>query len=134
MSAAFSPDGKRLATAGIDRMIRIWDLNTFDQVASLGGHNGHIADLDWDATGERLVSCSGDTTVRIWEPAPIRNRAAARDARKAALTVVTPLVHAWLTELREPEQVHARIAADATLTPLQRKTAWQALLAHGLAQ
>ncbi len=134
MSAAFSPDGKRLATAGIDRMIRIWDLDTFDQVASLGGHNGHIADLDWDATGERLVSCSGDTTVRIWEPAPIRNRAAARDARKAALTVVTPLVHVWLTELREPEQVHARIAADATLTPLQRKTAWQALLAHGLAQ
>jgi hypothetical protein len=78
------------------------------------------------------VSCSGDFTVRVWEPRPVRDRIAARDARKDALVVVEPMVNKWFDELGEPTKVIERINADTTLTALQRKTALQVVLKRGL--
>ena len=33
---AFSPDGKHLATAAWDRVVKIWDLETREPIATLG--------------------------------------------------------------------------------------------------
>jgi serine/threonine protein kinase/WD40 repeat protein len=133
LDIAFSPDGSRIASAGVDRRVRIWNAATFEKLAVFAGHEGHIGDLDWDATGERLVSCSGDSTVRLWEPRTLRDRVAAQDARRTALTLVEPKVEQWFAELKEPEAVIARIRADAGLSPLERKTALQVVLHRGLA-
>jgi WD40 repeat protein len=59
---AYAPG--RLATAGSDNQIHLWDLNARRKVARLSGHSGSVAALD--AMGEVLVSGSYDTTVRIW--------------------------------------------------------------------
>ncbi|MBS0192585.1 MAG: protein kinase [Phycisphaerales bacterium] len=92
MAIAYSPDGKRIASSGLDRVIRLWDAGTFDAVGTLGGHTGHIGDLDWDefvtADGKkemRLLSCSGDGTVRIWEPVALRERLEAKEKRRGTL-------------------------------------------------
>jgi len=65
-SAVISPDGQRLATAGYDRVIRIWDVASGSMIRSLEGHNGAVYDLDFDDTGNVLASASADETIKIW--------------------------------------------------------------------
>lgn len=62
----WSPDGKRLATAGEDRLIRIRDARRGDLISRLDGHGGGVWSLDWSSDGENLVSASFDQTVRTW--------------------------------------------------------------------
>ena len=65
----FSPDGTLLATAGQDRIGRIWETATGKLHATLVGHT---ADVNWisfhpQAWWERRVLTAGDDkTVRIW--------------------------------------------------------------------
>jgi WD40 repeat protein len=56
MCAAFSPDGKRLATAGKDAVIRIWDAATGQQVASHMGHSDAVVTLRFSPDGRLLAS------------------------------------------------------------------------------
>jgi WD40 repeat protein len=65
------PDHRTLlASAGNDATIRLWDLDTGDQVgAPLTGHNGWIWDLEaLPGAHPRLASAGADTTVRLWDP------------------------------------------------------------------
>lgn len=55
----------RLATAGSDNLIRIWDLNTRSEIGQLRGHTGTVTALA--SNGDILVSGSYDTTVRVWK-------------------------------------------------------------------
>lgn len=65
-AAAVSPDETRLATAGYDREILIWDLATGKLVRGLKGHNDAVYDLDFHRDGNVLSSASGDSTVKLW--------------------------------------------------------------------
>jgi hypothetical protein len=64
---AFSPDGKRLVHAGLDRAIRVWDATTGAEIASFPGHTGIINAVAFAPGGKRLASASSDTTVLIWD-------------------------------------------------------------------
>lgn len=72
----FSPSGHRLATAGWDKTIRIWDMTADPpdgQAAAplhtLVGHTDHIVGLSFSPDGRRLASTGGDQTIRIWDVA-----------------------------------------------------------------
>jgi WD40 repeat protein len=63
---AFSPDGGRLASAGEDRVIRIWEVASGRQLGTLTGHTDHIQQIAWHCEGTILVSAGWDRTARVW--------------------------------------------------------------------
>jgi len=121
-------DWRSAARAGLDQEIRLWDTTTFDPVARLTGHSDDVASLAWDPSGERLISSSGDNTVRIWETAPVRTRLAARAERRESLARVAPIVAQLFTEHAEPEQVFAALTSAPDLDEFERKVARQITL------
>ncbi len=68
-TAAASPDGRILATAGYDRVIHLWNAETGALLRTLQGHNGAILDLDFDPQGQLLATASADETIKIWDVA-----------------------------------------------------------------
>ena len=72
--ACFAPDGESLATAGFDRVIRIWDLKTSRPRVKLVGHIDTVSSLAFSPNGRILASASADKTVKLWEVSSGRER------------------------------------------------------------
>ncbi|MGW2663015.1 nSTAND1 domain-containing NTPase [Nocardia tengchongensis] len=66
-AVAFSPDGRRVAVAGSDGTIGVWDVATRLPGPMLKGHDGAVHSIAFSGVGNRLVSGGADFTVRIWD-------------------------------------------------------------------
>jgi WD40 repeat protein len=64
-NVVFAPGGKLLVHGGLDRTIRVWDVQTGQECAAFRGHNGTINALALTADGKTLASASSDTTALI---------------------------------------------------------------------
>jgi WD40 repeat protein len=64
---AFSSDGKQIAGALNDDIIRIWDVRTRQQLHFLQGHQGVVCDMAFSPDGRTLASASFDGTVKVWD-------------------------------------------------------------------
>lgn len=65
-SLVFTPDGRRLVTGGDDHIIRVWNVDTGQQLFSLSGHASAIKGLAVKSDGSMLVSASDDQTIKLW--------------------------------------------------------------------
>jgi len=68
MSAAFSPDGKRVVTASIDNTTRIWDAATGKELFVLQHGNGFSSPA-FSPDGKRVLTTGDDNTARLWNAA-----------------------------------------------------------------
>jgi WD40 repeat protein/tRNA A-37 threonylcarbamoyl transferase component Bud32 len=77
-SVCFSPDSRRLASAGSDGTVRIWDMAAAKETALLRGHKGRVFGICFSPDGRLLASAGSDGTVRIWDMAAAKETAAFR--------------------------------------------------------
>lgn len=62
-----SPDDETLATAGTDKVVRLWNAKTLTLKLPLEGHTGPVNGLAFNHDGHRVASVSWDKTIRIWD-------------------------------------------------------------------
>lgn len=62
-----SPDGKYLAGAGFQGIIRIWNLEKLEIEKEIQAHTGGIYGLSFSPDSKSIASSGYDETVRIWD-------------------------------------------------------------------
>jgi len=68
-SAAWSPDGKRIASASSDKTVQVWDAINGGNLYIYTGHSDTTYAVTWSPDGSRIASASYDKTVQIWDAA-----------------------------------------------------------------
>ncbi len=66
LSIAFRPDGKLLAMGDTDGHVRLWSVETGEQIATWQGHEDWVRSVAFSPDGRYLASGSEDKTIRLW--------------------------------------------------------------------
>jgi WD40 repeat protein len=72
---SFSPDGRRLTSAGFNAKVKIWDTESGLELLTLAGHTSWIWATSFSPDGRRIISCGRVRTVRIWDATPLPREA-----------------------------------------------------------
>ena len=67
LALALSPDGKKLAAAGCDRIVRVWDIASGKLEQSIENHADWVMGLAFSPDGKHLLSASRDKTAKVWD-------------------------------------------------------------------
>ncbi|MGI9061515.1 MAG: protein kinase domain-containing protein [Ktedonobacteraceae bacterium] len=70
-AVAWSPDGKLIASGGIDHTVHIWNAVSGDEILKppYSGHSAELNAVAWSPDGKFIASGGGDKTVRVWNAA-----------------------------------------------------------------
>jgi WD40 repeat protein len=69
----FSPDGQTVASAGLERVIRLWDVAAAQERKPYAGHSVGVAALAWSPDGRRLFPAVRTGSLASGTPTPATN-------------------------------------------------------------
>ena len=64
---AVTADGRRAVSASGDNTLKVWDLESGQELRTLAGHSDPVYGVAVTADGRRAVSASGDNTLKVWD-------------------------------------------------------------------
>jgi WD40 repeat protein len=67
LSARWSPDGSRVATASADSTAIVWDPTSGAILQRFTNHKGSINSIEWNRESTMITTASSDSTARIWD-------------------------------------------------------------------
>jgi WD40 repeat protein len=84
--AAFSPDGKYIASAeGHARTAIIWEVATGKIVRVLTGHKGYVLAVAYSPDGKLLVTSSGEGEVKLWDAKTGKEKATLKSPKRTGV-------------------------------------------------
>ncbi len=120
-SISYSPDGKQIASAGLDGTVKLWNTQTGQFLSSLRGHAGGVLGVSFGPDGKQIASASKDQTVKVW------------DARTGKEVLSCKGHSGWVTDVSfspDGKQI-ASASADNTVRVWDARTGKESLCLHG---
>ncbi|MDC0934890.1 NB-ARC domain-containing protein [Pirellulales bacterium] len=136
-SLAITHDGRWAVSASNDCTLRMWDLQTGAEEATLQGHTGWVTSVAITPDGKRAVSGSSDHTLRVWDLqsgrelrtleghlGAVRTVAITPDGRRAFSGSSDHTFRVWDLQTGEEEtsiRVHSNSVNSVAITPDGRR-------------
>jgi WD40 repeat protein/serine/threonine protein kinase len=137
-SVAFSSDGLRLASSGVDARVRLYEAATGKETLVLSGHNREVTSVAFSPDSRHLASAGGDNTIRVWDVLAAKEVLAIRESNEFTSVAFSPdgrhlaaaggtgksSVMIWRVLNREEVQARSGPFQEAAFDPDGRLLVW----------
>ena len=65
-AVAVKPDGKQAIACLSDQSLKVWNLETLQEVFTIGGHTDWVSAVTVTPDGKQIISASDDNTLKVW--------------------------------------------------------------------